>query len=164
VWTWSFPVTILILTFFFAILYAFSTLVAVATRSTIVSILLTLLLWAGLFAVNFAYDQFHPAPTSRTTMVLKDGGFTVEERSVFQPPGAVLAAVDSLHAVLPRTGDLGDLNTRLISNELMSDAEQRQRDFETIRKVNWLESLGVSLGFIAVVLGFACWRFARKDF
>jgi len=55
VWAPSFLISIPIITFFFAILYAVSTLFGVLTRSPIVAILLTVAVWFGLFLVGVTH-------------------------------------------------------------------------------------------------------------
>jgi ABC-type transport system involved in multi-copper enzyme maturation permease subunit len=166
VWTWSFPVTALILTFFFAILYAVSTLFAVLTRSTVVCILLTLVVWAVLFGVGFAYNTLHPpsGPSGIEALLAEEGTGAARREEAPDTAGLLVRAVDVVHAVLPRTGDLGALSTQLISQELLSPAERSMFGFEQAARVNWVESVGVSAGFIAVMLGLSCWAFARKDY
>jgi ABC-type transport system involved in multi-copper enzyme maturation permease subunit len=166
VWTWSFPVTVLILTFFFAVLYAISTLFGVLTRSTVVCILLTLVVWAGLFAIARVYAFVHPpeAPSGIEALMAAQGGAGVNRQRRHSEEGTFVRAVDVAHAILPRTDDLGGLSTQLISQELLSSSERTMRGFTQQRPVNWIESVGVSLAFIAVMLGLACWRFATKDY
>jgi ABC-type transport system involved in multi-copper enzyme maturation permease subunit len=55
IWSVGFLLTILITTFFFAILYACSTLFGVLTRSAIVCILMSCLFWVVLFVVGWLY-------------------------------------------------------------------------------------------------------------
>jgi ABC-type transport system involved in multi-copper enzyme maturation permease subunit len=159
IWSWAFLLSIVILTFFFAILYSVSTLVAVTTRSTVVCILLTLLTWVFLFVMGLLHGMAHPAPRPPPVR----GAPPEMETTVAFPPWAV-RAVDAVHAVLPRTADLGDLNTYLLSHELLSEADRQHHRFEEAPRSNWLESVGVSLAFIAVVLGLSCLLFARKDY
>jgi len=55
IWAPAFLFSIFTITFFFAILYSASTLFAVLTRSPIVSILLTMVVWVGLFTVGVTH-------------------------------------------------------------------------------------------------------------
>jgi ABC-type transport system involved in multi-copper enzyme maturation permease subunit len=55
IWAFSFLLSIFLITFFFAILYAMSTLFAVLTKSPIVSILMACGFWAVLFSVGWLY-------------------------------------------------------------------------------------------------------------
>jgi hypothetical protein len=167
IWTWSFPVTVLILTFFFAVLYVVSTLFAILTRSTIVCILMSLLVWGVLFGIGLAYDLYHPGQ-GPGPLVQFGGEMQPKSRRPDPSPAAessgVAHTIDFLHAILPRTRDLGAISTQLISQELLSEAERRQRGFEMARKVSWMESIGVSAAFIALMLGLSCWLFSRKDY
>jgi ABC-type transport system involved in multi-copper enzyme maturation permease subunit len=56
IWAPSFLLTILVITAFFAILYAVSTLFAVLTQSPIAAILLTIAVWFVLWLVGFLYQ------------------------------------------------------------------------------------------------------------
>jgi hypothetical protein len=70
---------------------------------------------------------------------------------------------DVLHYVLPRTGDLNTLSSRLIKKGvLLNDNPRLEKEDET--PFTWGESLTVSGIFIAVMLGLACVRFATKDY
>ena len=61
VWAPSFLLTILVLTFFFAILYSASTLFGVLTRSPIAAILLTCAVWFLLFITGILHLVFETA-------------------------------------------------------------------------------------------------------
>jgi hypothetical protein len=43
----------------------------------------------------------------------------------------------------------------------LQEAMLRGRNVDDI---NWFESFGVSQAYMAVFLGLACWRFARRDY
>jgi ABC-type transport system involved in multi-copper enzyme maturation permease subunit len=152
IWAPGFLLTIFTLTFFFAILYSVSTLFAVLTRTAIVSILVTCIVWFLLFVVGQAYGFFN--------LVRKDEGLREFKEQV---PDWVYGLVDGLHFVLPRTSDLSVLNAHLVGS-VLTDHERRKQGFFVLPDVNWTESVGVSLAFIAVMLGLACWRFSRKDY
>jgi hypothetical protein len=72
--------------------------------------------------------------------------------------------VKVLHTILPRTNELGQLNSQLIRQELLTEEERKAGNLKEEKAVNWGESLGVSLAFIAVMLGLACWRFSVRDY
>src|SRR5581483_2589081 len=55
IWATGFLLTIFVLTYFFAILYAVSTLFAVLTRSAVVAMLVTFAVWVVLFVVGVSY-------------------------------------------------------------------------------------------------------------
>src|SRR5262249_43529557 len=88
IWKPGILVTIPVLTFFFAILYAVSVFYGVLTRSAVTAILVTCIVWFGLWLVgtlHAAIDQTRAAPTWEQW---------------------VYPVVDTLHAILPRTTDL----------------------------------------------------------
>ena len=140
------------LTFFFAILYSVSTLIGVLTRSPIVSILVTLVVWFGLWMAG----AFHQ------TLVAfdKDPAFKSFRDEI---PNWIYSTVDTVHFVLPRTSDLDVLNMHLVGT-VLTDQQRREKGFYSLPDVNWPESVIVSLVFIAIMLGLACWRFSRKDY
>jgi ABC-type transport system involved in multi-copper enzyme maturation permease subunit len=148
-WDPSFLLLIPILTFTFAILYAFSTLVAVLTRSSIAAILLTCGFAFFLFvvgAIKVQLDDFRGDP--------KNAG---EVNQTFA------AVIDGMHFILPRYKDVDRLTTKLISDATLTPLEEyalvkAKTDFPP-----WGETLGVSLGFIVVCLALSCWRFQRRD-
>ena len=79
-------------------------------------------------------------------------------------PNWVYTTVDTAHFVLPRTKDLDLLMTRLLSREVLTEGDIRQRKMDYATSVTWGESLTASFVFIALMLGLACWRFATKDY
>jgi len=62
------------------------------------------------------------------------------------------------------TKDLDLLMTRLLSREVLTEGDIRQRKLDYATSVTWGESLAASGVFIAIMLGLACWRFATKDY
>src|SRR5439155_8497092 len=152
IWSNGFLMTIFTLTFFFAILYSISTLMGVLTRSAIVSILVTCILWFAFWVVGQIY--------SFVTLVQKDDGFRQLREDM---PQWISNAANVGHFILPRTSDLNVLNVHLVGS-VLTDNERRERGFFVLPDVSWTESVTVSLVFIAVMLGLACWRFSRKDY
>jgi ABC-type transport system involved in multi-copper enzyme maturation permease subunit len=128
-----------------------STLFAVLTRSSIVSILVTVLVWFALFSVGQVYQLFSAI------------------RKFNDPPWRdqiaswVFTGADAVHFVLPRTSDLAALNTQLVA-EVMTDNDRRMIGLAVLPDINLPESITVSLIFIGVMLALASWRFSRKDF
>jgi ABC-type transport system involved in multi-copper enzyme maturation permease subunit len=145
VWATGLLVSIPAMTFFFAVLYAVSAYFGVVTRSPIVCILVTLIVWFALWAVGTIHaDMQVSGPTDY--------------------PEWARRTVDTLHAVLPRTKDLGLLMTRTLSSELLTEPDWREFGVVQLPALNWSESLGVSAAFIAVLLGLACRHFTRRDY
>jgi hypothetical protein len=170
VWAPGFLLSTFIITFFFAILYAVSTLFAVLTRSTIVSILMTCLAWLIIWLVGWGYNTIH-APPSQAEARMRQIQQTGRPAPAGETPGSgssstgwLTSTVDVLHAVLPRSDDLGALTTHFLSSELLPEQERQQMEFKQELPFSWAESVGVCLAYIVLLLGLACWRFSRKDY
>ena len=146
-WNPQFLVLIPVLTFGFGILYAISTLMAVLTRSAIASLLVTLAFNGLLWVVTLGYNQVDSARNGP----LKE----------FIPPWVITTA-DVVHGVLPRTGDMDTITTKLIA-EVMTENDRKKWESNTLTYPS-LASVVVSLLWIAGCLGLACWRFSRKDY
>jgi ABC-type transport system involved in multi-copper enzyme maturation permease subunit len=154
VWANAFLLMILVYTFFFAILYAVSALFAVLTRSSIVAILMTCGVWFVLFLVGLFYtlgelyrleEDTAPVPPKQRT----------SDNAFFQVARAA-------HFVLPRTSDLDALGNEALQRDFLP-----RKFLEMVphrESFHWGESTAVSLAFIAVVMGLACWRFSTKDY
>jgi ABC-type transport system involved in multi-copper enzyme maturation permease subunit len=146
-WSPAFLLTILVLTFEFAIFYSVSTLFAVLTRSPIVAILASCLAWGLFFVVGWTYT------------------FVDATRTLKPYPNWVYYTVDTAHFLLPRYKDLDNANDNFISKDLLGpDSIERKILDKLFASISWGESLGFSTGFIAVMVGLACWRFATKDY
>jgi ABC-type transport system involved in multi-copper enzyme maturation permease subunit len=177
VWAPGFLVSIPVITFFFAILYAVSTLFGVLTRSPIASILLTLGVWFALFLVGMLYQWFELTATDEGRRALAEAqsaskppserkpvendGLTPDERRAQQ--GWFPRAVRGLHYVLPRTTDLDQLMNRYLQSDLMFANKVPGMKLDTT-PITWGESLTVSGLFIVVLLGLSSWRFATRDY
>ncbi len=148
---WMIP----ILTFSFAILYAISTLFAVLTRSAIVAILVTIVIWAGLLLVSFMHSYVE-------SMRIMDKRREVAEGERFQD-GTFAKVVNALHFTLPRRSDLDTLSSRLLVRDLVTANQVKDLKFDQ-SEVSWGESLGVSCLYIVLLLGLSCWRFSVKDY
>lgn len=154
-WANSFLLMILVITFFFAILYAVSTLFAVLTQSAVVAILMTCGAWFLFFIVGTLF-QFVEVQDKKELAE----GVPEEERITQNFFGRTVYAV---HMVTPRTSDLNYLaNKFLLSDFLTGDLTMAANLDKT--STSWGESITVSLVFVALMLGLACWRFAVKDY
>jgi len=187
-WPSGFLAMIFVITFFFAILYAVSTLAAVLTRSPIVAIMATCAAWFLLFMVGLGYEWFERARERdeqfvRTQQKEKESG--VADLPQAPPPQAPRGPADenaapptqrdlsyqgwfakvvyAAHYVLPRTTDIDKLSDQLMLRDL-TFANLAGEKKQTNTPIAWAESLTVSLAFIAVMLALACWRFAVKDY
>jgi ABC-type transport system involved in multi-copper enzyme maturation permease subunit len=155
IWANGFLLTIFIITFFFAVLYAVSTLFGVLTRSAIVAILMTCGAWFLFFIVGTIFQVFEVQ-----RQIEEDDDLPQEERWSQNAFGSVVRAV---HFVTPRTSDLNQLMNRLLLSDFLTGSLTEQ--VSSIRlSINWGESLTVSGVFIALMLGLSCWWFATKDY
>jgi ABC-type transport system involved in multi-copper enzyme maturation permease subunit len=156
IWAPGFLIAILGITFFFAILYSVSTFFALITRSPIVAILMTVVVWGFLSLVGYLHQ------------------FIDVQRELEKRPEAALSepmstkwwakTIDAVHFVLPRTNDLDVLTTEFISHSLLNEAERKARNITDPASLSWAESITVSVVFIALLLGLSCWRFTVKDY
>jgi ABC-type transport system involved in multi-copper enzyme maturation permease subunit len=147
-WNPKFLLLIPVLTFGFAILYALSTLMSVWTRSPIASLLVTLAFNALLWLVTFFYNQVDTARNGPLKEII---------------PNWVTTTADIVHAVLPRTGDMDTITTKLIS-DVMTENDKKKWESNMLTYPNWGSSIGMSLLWIGGMLGLACWRFSKKDY
>ena len=150
VWSNRFLLIILGITFFFAILYAVSTLIAVLSRNAIVAILVTCAFWFVMYLAGTFYTAMDMLRKEKTT-----------KESI---PSWVFTSADVLHAVVPRTKDLDLLTTKLIVDDTLGKAEKREGRVDLITFPTWGEVIGVSSAWIVVMLGLACWRFSTRDY
>jgi ABC-type transport system involved in multi-copper enzyme maturation permease subunit len=185
-WPTGFLVMILVITFFFAILYSVSALAGVLTRSPIVAILMACATWLILFLVGMGYNIFEgfrdqDQAAQRREQAEKKADKDLGPASEPEPPptagdgpraqpmrndyydGWFAKVVYGLHFILPRTADIDKLSDQLLLQDLtFANLAGEKKQVNT--PVAWGESLTVSLVFIAVMLGLACWRFAVKDY
>jgi ABC-type transport system involved in multi-copper enzyme maturation permease subunit len=148
IWEPAMLLSILVLTFEFALFYAVSTLLAVLTRNPVVSILGCILLWALLLPVGLAY-------WFAGRLASTDSG---------ERPWHV-TAINVVHAVLPRYKDLDVLGekTLYLAMHDPSPAQQKAKE-EEYRAYYWDETILVNGIWIALLLGLACWRFQVRDY
>jgi ABC-type transport system involved in multi-copper enzyme maturation permease subunit len=145
VWGPSFLLMIPVLTFEFAVYYAISTLAAVLTRNTIVAIMTTCFMWLVLFVSGLSYNLSNPEGDN--------------------PPSSFHQGTAVVHGVLPRIGDMDQLSRYLVVVDVLkSDDAQKQEIRKLMEDTSWGESIGVSVAFIAVMLGLACWWFSTRDY
>jgi ABC-type transport system involved in multi-copper enzyme maturation permease subunit len=158
VWANSFLLMIFVYTFFFAIIYAVSTLFAVLTRSAIVAILVTCGVWFLFFIIGQLYSFGEVV-----AMQEERDHVPAAHRS---SDNAFWKVVRGIHFVLPRTRDLDQLGNEALLRDFTPPTVfgQATRAAMGRRSFDWAESITVSLVFIAVMLGLSCWRFATKDY
>jgi hypothetical protein len=179
-WTPGFLVVIPAVTFYFALLYSVSTLGAMLTRSTVVSILLTLAVWFVLWLNGFVHAQLDGFREQRAKIeqTIRDASAGPADKSEGadddsrnargnppSPPDVpqwVYRISDGLYKALPRTREMSDLTATWVGRGLLNEAEQKK--LENADRPPWWETVGVTAAFIAAMLGLACWKFARADY
>jgi ABC-type transport system involved in multi-copper enzyme maturation permease subunit len=155
IWSTGFLLTILVMTFSFAILYAVSALCGVLTRSAIVSILVTCVVWAGLFAVGKWYVVAEGLRIQEVAMKKKTDD-PIEQQWWYRVPRL-------LHLALPRYKEIDELTSRFLMMDLLTANQIKEQKLPS-SDVNWGTSVSVSLVFIGFMLGLACWRFSTRDY
>lgn len=170
VWAPNFLLTIPILTFYFAILYAISTFTAVFTRNTLVAILVTVVSWALVFGIGFAHDtvELINKESQKKFVEIKkqqgQEGVNPEDTKAAKPvPDWVEETLFGLRKALPRTYDLDGLSGRLIAKGVLTEDELKEKGFDKEPVTGWPEVLIVSTVYIVVLLGLAGWRMATRD-
>ncbi len=74
-------------------------------------------------------------------------------------------STDMARRVLPRYKDFDTINAELIAEDLLpTDSPDRKVIQSRFDEIHWTESLAVTVGYIALMLGVACWRFSVKDY
>lgn len=177
------------ITFYFAILYACSTLVGVLTRNAIVSIVLTIVFWflvwlvGVIFAALNVWDSMSVLQTAlqnqRPAEAKADKGdkkgADKGEKKGDEPEAEPAAQADPQAKIprwliggfkwasrlTPRTGDLDTLTSGLIAKGLLSPADEVRRES---RGINWAEVLSVAGAWIALLLGLATARFVTRSY
>ena len=183
-WGMNFLAIIPILTFYFAVLYAVSTLAAAATRNTIVAILATGMAWCALWVVGKVNDGIENREEAiaaeksggpgRQRPDNEDGDRPDGDRAMRQlDPEAPLwgflptwsfVPFKAVHALSPRTYQLDDRLGRVIAEGVLTPYQLKKQGYEKAPRTSWAEMIGVSLAFIAVVLALSCWRFSSCDY
>jgi len=170
IWSPGFLIMIPIMTFYFALLYAISTLFAVLTRNTLVAILATSLFWGLITLVGYAHETVEGINDAAKKQIIEakkmqgEAGATDEEIKATQPvPSWLENAMFGLRRTLPRTYDVDKLSGKLIAKSVLSDSEYKSRNFDTDVGVSWPEVIIVSFLQIALLLGLASWRLITRD-
>jgi ABC-type transport system involved in multi-copper enzyme maturation permease subunit len=158
-WANGLLLMIFTITFFFAILYAISTYVAVVTRSAIPAIMATVFAWIAFFAVGFTYDKYY-GPQAVEVTIDKNG---IPLRTEKKSESDIVRGIYYLHMVMPRTGDLSALNALIAFTDFVTGDLRNINEFDNT-KVNWVESTLVSLAWIIFFVGFSAIWFSYKDY
>ncbi len=184
IWTPHFLAAIPVVTFYFAILYAVSTLAAVFSRNTLVAILATFVAWGLIWAIGKVNDGIGNREAAIAEQAVKgnDAGQFLPKKGEKDPSlDDVIARIDPdaplwgfipkltwpffeiVHAVTPRAYDLDSRLGRIIAGGVLSESEWEAAGYEKPPRDSWAGTVGVSLAFIALCLGLASWRFVTRD-
>jgi ABC-type transport system involved in multi-copper enzyme maturation permease subunit len=129
----------------FAVVYSVSVLFGVLTRSTVVSALLAVgVWWLSALMVNARHSV----------------------KTVFRGqdiPRGIEVTLEGIYTVLPKTPDLGHLNTLFLARSHLSEAAYQRIIGPIMPDVRWGFSLGSTALFVAVMLGLSIWIFHRRD-
>ena len=157
VWSPGFLLVIPMLTFAFSALYALSTLMAVVTRSSIACILVTLGFGALLWLVGIVYGF---AERSRTQAEAR-----AEFKKIEPEISTWIRVTETLNVTLPRWRDIDVLAGKAVLDSQLSEKQRKVVEEMAMRKYpSWGGTIGVTLAWIGLFLGLACWRFSVKDY
>lgn len=183
-WSPNFLLIVPILTFYFAILYAISTLTAVLTRNMLVAILATVFAWAIFWGIGKVNDGICNRQDKEAEMSEKLQVFEIPKPGENgEPPDAddILRRLDpnsplwtvipkstfpvfqALHAISPRTYDLDTRLGRIIAGGVLTEREMKQNGYGKPPRETWPAMLLVSLAFIMVCLALSAYRMQTRD-
>lgn len=164
-------------TFYFAILYACSTLFGVLTRNAIVSIVVTIVFWFVIWLIGYVHNiltvlenleiQAPPRAARQKADPPKKAENSEPAEQEFEgppkPPQTLVKVFKILNTLTPRTKDLDTLTGNLVSRDLLSEGEQRQEGMK-LRAIAWSEVLAVAGAYLAVFLGLSLLRFTTRSY
>jgi len=156
VWAPGIFAVVPLMTLTFAILYAVSTVAAVRTRNSIVSILVTLA-FAGFLWIVGKVEFF-----AQDARVEADALATVRGEEARYPVWARVTG--TLNTVLPRWHDIDVLTGQVIMDSLMTLKQMESRGANNKQLPSWAGTIAVTSAWIAGFLALSCWRFSVKDF
>jgi hypothetical protein len=150
VWLPGYLAGVPILALHFAVVYSFSVLLAVCTRSTVACVFGTVLFWLLCFGMNYGRHAVVALPT-----------LAPEARPL---PPSFAALTETAYCVLPKPADLILVLDQAISAE---EHFSTLTEFEAVRKTGALDvelSLFTSLLFAAGVLAVASRQLTQTDY
>jgi hypothetical protein len=170
-WSLNFLAIIPVITFCFAILYAFSTLAAVLTRNTLVAILLTGMAWGLLWGTGKVNDGIESRQAQEVKVKPRAGTpeAVLKEVESDRPlwgfiPRSVFPVITGIHVVTPRMYELDDRLVRLIAEGILTPSELKAKEYDAPPRTSWAEMIFVSLIGISILLGLSAWRFGSRDY
>ena len=147
--------------YLFAVLFAFSTLIGVITRSTPASLVATLILWTFSTAMRPIHEG-----------IAKGESFLFDVLRTLEWPEWPVKALGGLYWILPKTSEVLNFQARLFywgwpeamaaeqSGGPMRHHMESSADWTA---VDMTLSIGTSLAFAASCLALAVWRLHRRD-
>ncbi len=160
VWPHGLLLVILTITFFFAILYAVSAFVAILTRSTVTSIMVTIIAWIAFFGIGTTEKVFHNRYLVEQDAEKKGRPIPEDER---WGDNQIAKVIYVIHAVTPRTSDLNQLNDLIVFTDFMTGNLADMTKFDSSNR-NWWDPVLVSGAWIAIFLGLSAFWFSFKDY
>lgn len=146
-WNPTFLLSIVFITFIFAVLYAVSTLIAVLTRSAIAAILITSIFMVFMGVMGLAKTGVDAVRVATEK----------EEDKKWW----LYTAIDVTNDVLPRYNDVMKLNSLALKDAYLTPAESKEA--RQIAPPSWFASVGISMVYIVGLLALAYLRFATRD-
>ena len=152
------------ITFYFAVLYALSTLVGVLTRNGIVSIIVTVLFWFAVWLIGFTLSALVAVNMVADAQQQLRPAAKADAQADPPPPipAWLISTLEIANRVTPRTNDLDELTTKLIADDLLPPTDRRQNSLRQ-KGLSWAETLGVATAYIVLFLGLATARFVTRS-
>lgn len=182
-WNNNFLAAIPLVVAYFSILYAVSTLTAVLTRSMIVAILATLMAWILFFGIGYVNRKIEEREASIAEQLANPNAGPALPKPGEAPdldgiiskidpdaplwgfiPKSLFGTLKAIHFISPRTFQIDKHLDRLIARGILPEFELDEAEAKKPTTASWPEILGVSVAFIAFVLGLACWRFGTRSY
>jgi ABC-type transport system involved in multi-copper enzyme maturation permease subunit len=162
VWGTGFLISIVVLTFQFAFYYAISTLFGVLTRSSIVAILVTCVVWLVVFLVGHIYSAIDQ---TRKLPEIFGGDEQAQKEHPRPLPDWAYKTADVVHFLTPRIRDLDVLSAKMVVDDaLPTDSPDRKLSDKLYSSFKWTEAVTATAVYMVLCLGIACWWFATKDY
>jgi ABC-type transport system involved in multi-copper enzyme maturation permease subunit len=146
-WNYWYLVSIFVLVFFFAVLYSVSVFFGILTKSPVVCILMSLLMWFISFIVY--------------TMKTLINSFDLKEQEFYT---SLKNVIDVVHFILPKTSEIKTVNNYILTKVAQIPPEMMEQGFQTVTGSDIIKIVLTSLGFMVVVMFLSCWIFSKKDY
>jgi len=152
-WNFWFLITIPVLIFFFSVIFSVSVLFGLITRSPIISITVSIVLWFTSYSCGNVNNMLQ-------LELIKNISPTVK------------TLVNITHHILPKTHEISKLNGYIMyqiakDKRILELAEAQQTmntDSNPFKNVDPYYTILTSFGFMAVMLGLSCLIFSKKEY